>query len=181
MSNRAPARKLHGLQRRQLAGWLGLGLAGCGGGGGRAAAPMPAEPVPASTLLLPSGGNAFFCRRVGAERVGDGGVVAWRDAQAVLCHYVKLRQGGPLHLGLVGQTGPCRLRVSLAGQSRELALGAGSRHALGEFMVAQPGYLRIELQGLSHGGAGYPELQALELGGAAATGARFADDAANFY
>lgn len=166
---------LDGFSRRRMLGWLGLGLAGCGGGsGGGSDAVGP-------TLRLASGGNSFFTRRVGAETVSDRGVSAWRDERSVLSHYVNLRQAGPLRLGLSGQASPCRLRVSLAGQSREIELRAGTHHALGEFMVTQPGYLRIDLQGLSRAGAGYPELEALELAGAATQGARFADDAASFY
>ncbi|MEH6421367.1 DUF3472 domain-containing protein [Pseudomonas sp. CGJS7] len=139
--------------------------------------------------LVPLGGNAFITRPAGAqeELVDDTGLHNWTSNKAIASVYFYAKRPGKLELSLVGAlNGATRstVEVSIAGQRRLASLSgsATSSFHVGTFNIARPGYVKVDLRGVSSDGDYYGDISGLEVGGSAVdAGLVFANDPANFY
>lgn len=142
-----------------------------------------------TNTVVPLGGNAFITRPSPAqdELVNETGLHNWSSDKAVASVYFFVKQSGTLELSLVGALhGATRstVEVSINGQRRLASLSgtATASFHVGTFAIARPGYVKVDLQGVSSDGGYYGDISGLEIGGSAtAAGVVFADDPANFY
>lgn len=139
--------------------------------------------------VVPLGGNAFVTRHAPAqdELINDTGLHNWTSDEAVTSVYFFVKQAGMLELSLVGAlhgATQSTVEVSINGQRRLAALSgtATSSFHVGTFAIARPGYIKVDLQGVSTDGEYYGDVSGLEISGSATSaGIVFADDPANFY
>lgn len=141
-----------------------------------------------AATTVPLGGNAYVtaASRSATEVVDDTGLHRWTSAQTVVSAYFHVAQAGSLDVSLAGALNGAshsQVKVSLGDQAHTADLYAGGTSAFpaGTFHVDQPGYVKVDLQGLSTDGKSFGDLSGLVIDGTAATGAVFANDPANFY
>lgn len=124
-------------------------------------------------LVLPLGGNSFVtAQAVGslAEVTGKGWV-NWQNTSDVFSTYLKLNKAGSLQvyalLNVPG--GSSEIRCSLAGASHTVQLtGTGNReYLLGNWQISQPGYVKIDVQGLRKTGAVFANMLEWRIAGSA--------------
>lgn len=137
---------------------------------------------------VPLGGNAYVTRTSSSanELINDTGLHNWSSSQATISTYFYVQQAGNLELSLGGSLNGAshsKVKVTLGDQSRTVDLysTATSPFAVGAFNVDAPGYVKVDLQGVSTDGGYYGDISDLQIDGAAASGAVFADDPENFY
>ncbi|MDT8999086.1 DUF3472 domain-containing protein [Paucibacter sp. APW11] len=161
-----------------------------------AASVQAASSSPAATVakapapVVSPVGNAFFTRfgdNDGAWMDYDSRTLRdWSDPSTVISSWVRVAQPGKLSVALkasLPQGGASTLRLSVNGKSVPIKLSAvpGPVASLASFDIAQAGYVRIDLQGVSRTGPEFAVVSGLELGGTAAPGLVYANDAENYY
>ncbi len=143
----------------------------------------------AATSTVPLGGNAFITQPSSSanELINDTGLHNWNSSQAVISVYFDVKQGGNLSLALAGSlagASSSTVKVTVAGQSHLVNLSSTSAGPFdaGTFTVSQPGYVKVDLQGVTTNGGYYGDISGLQIGGSAtAAGTVFANDASNYY
>jgi len=151
-----------------------------------ALAPAVAKAGQASVALA---GNAFITAAGPNSRARIAypqGLVEWSDPSTVISSYVRIAKPGKFSLALKGEVpagSVSHVRVSALGKSFDLRLTpqASVINSAATLQVEQPGYVKIDVQGLSRTGAVYAQLQAIELSGAAAVDAVHANAPADYY
>ncbi len=146
------------------------------------ALPMPAageDSPPASPLRVPVFTAYSEPKAEGLQLEEVKAVSAWRSADDRIVWYGELLAGGQLSVSLSLQLPPreaVTLRLSIAGQTREARI-EGSDSTItadfGSFLIAAADYQRFELSGVSKSGETFGQIEALNLSGPAAAGARF--------
>ncbi|MET0581535.1 MAG: DUF5077 domain-containing protein [Pseudoxanthomonas sp.] len=140
-----------------------------------------------AATTVPFGGNAYITKTAPAaeELIDDTGLHNWTSSKAVISTYVYIQQPGTLQLSLAGSldgASHSRAKVTTGGQSKTVDLYStgSSPFPVGSYYIARPGYLKIDLQGISTDGGYYGDISGLQIDGPAAAGAVFANDVANF-
>lgn len=149
----------------------------CGGANAGIAATPGALPVALS-------GNGFVTSApAGAtEFIGDKGLVKWSNPDAVTSVYFRMASAGSVTLWLDASVdGNSAIKVTVNGTPFivRLAGDAGKTYAVGTVNVAAPGYVKVDLQGVSRSSDSYGEVSALEVSTASAV--NYANDPANYY
>jgi len=143
----------------------------------------------AATSTVPLGGNAFITQTSSSanELINDTGLHNWNSSQAVISVYVDVQQAGTLSLALAGAlngASSSTVKVTVAGQSHNVNLSSTSPgpFSAGNFSVAQAGYVKVDLQGVSTNGGYYGDISGLQVSGSATNaGVTYANDSANYY
>lgn len=181
-------------QRRKigLIAAFALILMGCGGqtsGQQAVASDNTAPPASTYNATVNLAGNAFITNAVSGagEIINDNGLANWTNATTVTSVYFRLAQAGQLKLGLVARLSgstASTVKVSINGTAFNVNLsGSNSKtYDVGTFNISAPGYVKVDLQGVSKNGGYFGDVSALKIAGSAATsGMNYADDAANYY
>jgi hypothetical protein len=156
--------------------------------GGHIGAHAAAAPTAAS-YSVPLGGNAFITHAPSkaTELVVDGGLANWTSPGTVVSTYLYPRAAGALHVALVGSlngASSSTIRVSIGDSVYHVTLSGSAQRTydVGTVYLAQPGYVKVELQGMSKKGDYFGDISAIQVGGSATdSGVYFANDPANFY
>jgi len=156
----------------------------CGGAGaGIAAAPAAPGATPGALPVALAGNGFVTSAPPGAtEFIGDKGLVKWSNPDAVTSVYFRMASAGSVTLGLDASVdGNSAIKVTVNGKPFivRLAGGAGKTYAVGTVNVAAPGYVKVDLQGVSRSSDSYGEVSALEVSTASAV--NYANDPANYY
>lgn len=138
---------------------------------------------------VPLGGNAYITivSPSGDELIDDNGLHNWDSTQAVISTYFDVQQAGQLDLSLIGSLSGAShstVKVSIGHQSHLVNLSSTGTapFSAGTFTVDKPGYVKVDLQGVSTDGGYYGDISNLQIGGSAtAAGTVFANDPTNFY
>lgn len=181
-------------QRRMFLYSAALFLAGCGGDGASTGAPVAqmlaaavtVAPAAASTYTVALAGNAFITSApAGAgEIINENGLANWSSAGAVTSAWFRVASAGAVTLGLdarLAGSSNSTIRVTVNGTPFNVALaGAATRtYAVGTVNVAAPGYVKVDLQGISKDGGYFGDVSALKVSTPSAV--NYASDAANYY
>lgn len=111
---------------------------------------LPTE-VQGTPVRVPIGGNSWVHGGT-QERITEQGLTRWNSASATLATYVRIARPGTLSLRLVASsTGSSQVRVTVLGQPTTLTLKAGNsvENKVGDWKIAAPGYVKIELRGIA--------------------------------
>jgi hypothetical protein len=102
------------------------------------------------TARVPFGGNSWI-RQAGQEKVAASGVLNWSNPGATVDTYVRFARSGDVKIYLNAEvTGTSKIRIAVAGSGRELLIKEGqTSFYAGTWKIANPGYVKIELSGLS--------------------------------
>ncbi|MFZ6817919.1 DUF3472 domain-containing protein [Undibacterium sp. Ji22W] len=171
---------------------IAMAMIGCGGQSDAqkmSASDNMAPPATAYNATVNLGGNAFITSAgTGAgEIINDNGLANWTNASTITSVYFRLTQTGQLKLGLVARLSgstASTVKVSINGTAYNVNLsGSNSKtYDVGTVNIAAPGYVRVDLQGVSKNGGYFGDVSAVKIAGTAATsGMNYADDAANYY
>ena len=131
-------------------------------------------------------GNAFVTKAPdnATETIGDAGLGNWTSAATVTTLWFRMATAGSATLALdarLAGSSTSRIRVSVAGKDYDLTLSgtATKTYPIGTIAVAAPGYVRVDLQGLSKDGAYFGDVSALRVTTDVAL--NYANDPANYY
>jgi hypothetical protein len=116
----------------------------------------------------------------GAHVSSRSGITGWHDPSLSVLWFGELKQPGKLDCSVVLRHPPSagsRLRLSVAGQSREASTAASETNSVevdfGTFDLPVAGYQRFKLESLNPPGQPAGEIAELVLAGPASTGAHF--------
>ncbi|RFP16127.1 DUF5077 domain-containing protein [Duganella sp. BJB475] len=131
-------------------------------------------------------GNAFITSApTGAEEeINDNGLANWSNPNTVTSAYFRMASAGSVTLGLdarLAGSNRSTIRVTVNGTPFLVKLsanGSGS-YQVGTVRVAAPGYVKVDLQGVSKDGGYFGDVSALRVTTTSAI--NYADDAANYY
>ena len=181
------------MQRRLFLYSAALFLSACGGDGSTRAdtqaqslaAPQAAAAAGAtSTVAL--AGNAFITSAPAgaAEVINDNGLANWNNASTVTSAYFRMATAGSVTLGLdarLAGSNNSTIRVTVNGTPFTVALAgtATKTYAVGTVNVAAPGYVKVDLQGVSKDGGYFGDVSALKV--TTTSTVNYANDAANYY
>ena len=129
---------------------------------------LPTE-VRGTPVRVPIGGNSWV-QGPDRERISAEGLTQWSSGSATLATYVRIARPGTLRLTLVASTsGTSQVSVMVVGKGTPLTLKAGNsvENKVGEWKIEAPGYVKIELRGLSKTAAEYGQPSAWILDGSA--------------
>ncbi len=124
-------------------------------------------------IRVPLGGNSWV-QGASHEQISKEGLTEWSSKEAVVATYVRLARPGTLALRLVAtSSGTSTVRVTIGNKSITLVLKAGDSvdNPAGEWDIATPGYLKIELRGVSKKSTTFGQPSAWILQGSAVDGA----------
>ncbi|GJJ01615.1 hypothetical protein RugamoR64_21530 [Duganella rhizosphaerae] len=183
-------------QRRVFLFSAALTLSACGGAstGGQAdktAAQVvmggpQAGIVAANSKTVALAGNAFITSAPAdaEEEINDNGLANWSNPGTVTSAYFRMASAGSVTLGLdarLAGSNNSTIRVTVNGTPFLVKLSVnGSRtYKVGTVNVAAPGYVKVDLQGVSKDGGYFGDVSALRVTTTSAI--NYADDAANYY
>jgi hypothetical protein len=123
-----------------------------------------------AALVVPLGGNAFVGPQAKAV-INERGLSNWSNSSDVVTVYVRLEKAGSLYIAFKMRVpvGESKISVNAAGQSlTKTVTTAGDKVVFfGNVNVNKPGYLKIDLQGLSKTGSVFAEIDDMILIGTA--------------
>jgi hypothetical protein len=175
-------------RRSLLAQSLLLLLAGCGGPSAvtteapRAAQGAPA-PIAATVALA---GNAFITSAApgATEVINSNGLANWTSASTVASAWFRMDAAGSAAVAMdarLAGSASSTVKVTVNGTPFNVTLSgaAGKTYAVGTVQVAAPGYVRVDLQGISKSGGYFGDVSALKV--TTGAGLNYASDPANYY
>jgi len=144
---------------------------------------------PTYTTLVPLAGNGYITKAVSdsTEEINDSGLANWTHPQTVASVYFRLRVPGQYRFALVGSLNgstASSVKVAINGQSFTVNLSGGTSRSFdaGTVTIASPGYVKVDLQGISKDGGYFGDISALEISGASPSASLIcANDAVNYY
>lgn len=138
---------------------------------------------------IPLAGNAFFTHKAthAKETISSAGLTNWSESSTVTSIYFRTSKGGNFSLKLRAKTTEgqqSKIRVSVGEKSEEIELVSPRFEdmSVGEFRVAEAGYVKVSVQGLNTSGNSYGEISHLLISGEAlADGVLYSDDPNYYY
>jgi hypothetical protein len=142
----------------------------------------------AGDISVPIGPNSWVFDAAGSctpSRItATEGIRQWSDGTLTIRTYLFVGVRGPLTIALNAAVsgGSSRIRCRLGAESREVAISTNVPSAipLGTFIIEQPGYHYLELQGVARSGPTFAEITSLDIGGVAADQLHFIADDVHF-
>ncbi|WP_265993029.1 DUF3472 domain-containing protein [Larkinella insperata] len=121
-------------------------------------------------MPVPLGGNAWVSNTSDpATKITTDGLTGWTQPQTIVSTYIRFARPGTLKLSatLSVPEGQSTIRVSLPGKSVEFSASgsAEKEQYLGEWKIEKPGYVKIDMQGLTKSGASFGHLRELGISG----------------
>jgi hypothetical protein len=187
-------------QRRTFLYCAALFLAGCGGSGTGTGTGAPAAVQTLAAVSLPDAtraasgttstvalaGNAFITAApAGAtEIITDRGLGDWTSAGTITSVYFRVASAGAVTVALdavLAGSKNSTIRVTVDGTpfTVKLADTSSKSVAVGTVNVAAPGYVKVDLQGVSKDGGYFGDVSALRV--TTASTVNYANDPANYY
>ncbi|WP_230408582.1 DUF3472 domain-containing protein [Undibacterium flavidum] len=171
---------------------MAMAMLGCGGqtdAQKMSASDNMAPPATTYNATVNLAGNAFITSAApgAGEIINDSGLANWTSSSTITSMYFRLAQTGQLKLGLVARLSgstASTVKVSINGTAYNVNLSGSSSktYDVGTINITAPGYVKVDLQGVSKNGGYFGDVSAVKIAGTAATsGMNFADDAANYY
>jgi len=118
---------------------------------------------------VPVAGNAFRTAPLpGNASIQRGGGLAWSDTNEVYSIYFHIDRACEFELSLdaSADSGPSTIQAKLGDQvpvQVRLENASSATLSLGEFKIVKPGYVKLDLQGLSKSGNHFAKIQALQV------------------
>lgn len=131
---------------------------------------------PSLDIHIPLAGNAWVLEdpEASANLILETGLTNWSDPTQTIGVFFHLARTGRIQIAIRArlQNGTSVLKCTFGGESREITLDNTDWEIIqvGTFEVTQAGYQRLEIQGESHTGPDFAEIETVLLGGEAAKG-----------
>ncbi|WP_347394845.1 DUF5077 domain-containing protein, partial [Parabacteroides leei] len=126
----------------------------------------------AEAVAVPLGGNTYVTAGKEGAKVSTEGIKSWTGSDAVLSSWFKVSQAGELKLFLKATAtgGPSVVKVTFGGKSFTVKITEAEETIIpvGSVLLAEPGYVRVDLQGEKKEGAQFAGISELLIDGSAA-------------
>lgn len=121
-------------------------------------------------LTVPIGGNSWVINSSDkSEKITTQGFVNWSHPETICRTYLRVNQAGKLKASvqLTTGSGVAQLRVSISGKTVEFTSSPNTtkEYFIGEWDIAQAGYLPIQLQGITKTGDNFGAVQSISVSG----------------
>lgn len=115
-----------------------------------------------SSLEIGMSGNSYVTRQHDGARITDRGLTRWTDPKSVVSVYFYLHESTTADLSLLAK-GHSEIKVSYGKKHFKARLDSDdfTQVPVGRISVSKPGYVRIDLQGLSMEGNSFGEVKQL--------------------
>lgn len=115
-----------------------------------------------SSLEIGMSGNSYVTRQHDGARITDRGLTRWTDPKSVVSVYFYLHESTTADLSLLAK-GHSEIKVSYGKKHFKVRLDSDdfTQVPVGRISVSKPGYVRIDLQGLSMEGNSFGEVKHL--------------------
>lgn len=115
-----------------------------------------------SSLEIGMSGNSYVTRQHDGARITDRGLTRWTDPKSVVSVYFYLHESTTADLSLLAK-GHSEIKVSYGKKHFKVRLDSDdfTQVPVGRISVSKPGYVRIDLQGLSMEGNSFGEVKQL--------------------
>lgn len=115
-----------------------------------------------SSLEIGMSGNSYVTRQHDGARITDKGLAHWTDPKSVVSVYFYLHEPTTADLSLLAK-GHSEIKVSYGKKHFKVRLGSDdfTQVPVGRISVNKPGYVRIDLQGLSKEGESFGKVKQL--------------------
>lgn len=115
-----------------------------------------------SSLEIGMSGNSYVTRQHDGARITDRGLIRWTDPKSVVSVYFYLHESTTADLSLLAK-GHSEIKVSYGKKHFKVRLDSDdfTQVPVGRISVSKPGYVRIDLQGLSMEGNSFGEVKQL--------------------
>ncbi|KAJ6457888.1 hypothetical protein C8R45DRAFT_913363 [Mycena sanguinolenta] len=138
--------------------------------------------MPKKTVAL--AGNAFITTKpMGAgEVINDNGLTNWSNPNAICSVYFRVASADAVTLGLIAHlagSNQSTVSVTVNGRSFTVQLAGKTDKQFGTIMVLAPGYVRVDMQGVTRDGDYFGDVSGLSVETTAALD--YASDPANYY
>jgi hypothetical protein len=123
----------------------------------------------ASKLMVPIGGNSWSSY---GGTINNRGLSVWTSYETVTKTFVHFSQAGTLKLSIdINPGGKSTIRITIQGVSKQLTVEANAEKPffVGQWENLTPGYVAIELQGISKTAESYGTVSAYGISGTAVT------------
>ncbi|TWI81338.1 uncharacterized protein DUF5077 [Lacibacter cauensis] len=131
---------------------------------------LPVAVLAQQEITVPLGGNSWVTAKAGSEKVTNNGWMNWQHADAVYSTYVYVRKKGTMEVAaaIAVPEGRSVIQCTVNGKAVTTSLeGTSKRYSLGQFAIADSGYVKIEIKGISKTGTVFATMDALQLSGTA--------------
>ena len=121
----------------------------------------------ANKTIVPLGGNIWT---INGGNITDNGLTDWLSTVTSVKTFVYLSQSGTIHLSLnMNPGGKNKLKVTIQGISKEVTVEGSEEKEfyVGKWDHVEPGYVLIELQGISKSGASFGTVSSIVISGTA--------------
>jgi hypothetical protein len=139
--------------------------------------------APGMAVALAGNGFVTSAGTGATETIGDSGLVNWTSANTVTSVYFRMAQAGTVALSMdaQGATGKSStVRVTVNGTAFNVQLsGKAKNYPIGTVNIAAPGYVKVDVKGISRSGSTFGQVSALRVDTPVAI--NYANDAANYY
>lgn len=123
-----------------------------------------------AAVVVPLGGNAFVGHDAKAV-INERGLSNWSNGDDIITIYVRPEKAGSLHIAFKMRvpTGESKISVKVAGHTltKTVSTNGYTTVFFGEVKIDKPGYLKIELRGLSKTGSVFADIDDMILIGTA--------------
>ena len=141
-----------------------------------------------STFSVPVAGNSFLTvKPSGANEVITSTKLGnWTNSNTVISTYFRVSNPGTLSIGLKASvpSGTSVVKVTVGNVSKNVTLtgSANTNYTAGDFNISSPGYVKVDLQGVSKTGGYFADVTDITFGGTAASGTNiFSNDTSYYY
>lgn len=141
-----------------------------------------------SSFTVPVAGNSFITvKPSGANEVITSTKLGnWTNSNTVISTYFRVSTTGTLNIGLKASvpSGTSVVKVTIGNTSKNVTLtgSAYTNYSAGDYMISAPGYVKVDLQGVSKTGGYFADVTDITFTGAAATGNNiFSNDTSYYY
>ncbi|MBK1897528.1 DUF3472 domain-containing protein [Chryseobacterium paridis] len=141
-----------------------------------------------SSFSVPVAGNSFLTvKSSGANEVITSTKLAnWTSSNTVISTYFRVSNSGTLNIGLKASvpSGTSVVKVTIGSISKNVTLtgSAYTDYSVGDFPISTPGYVKVDLQGVSKTGGYFADVTDVTFSGAASTGTNiFSNDSSYYY
>ncbi|MCT3958711.1 DUF3472 domain-containing protein [Elizabethkingia anophelis] len=144
--------------------------------------------VAGSTFSVPVAGNSFLTvKPSGANEVITSTKLGnWTNANSAISTYFRVSNAGTLNIGLKASvpSGTSVVKVTVGNVSKNVTLtgSANTSYTAGDFNISTPGYVKVDLQGVSKTGGYFADVTDITFSGTAASGTNiFSNDTSYYY
>lgn len=129
-------------------------------------------------VSIPLSNNAFVTHQAkdGRESVSNNGLTNWTNPMSIYSAFFRVANVGELKLKIKA-TGSSKIKITINGESFHVVLTGGrtATYAVGTTTITQPGYVKVDFQGVEKDKFTFGEIShILVSGSAAATGVVYA-------